>query len=55
VASLANGELQGYIPTPDATGYEARLSFFEPAAGERLVTATAELVGQMATAPSGRG
>jgi len=55
VVSLANGELQGYIPTPQATGYEARLSFFEPAAGERLVTATAELVGQMATAPSGRG
>jgi hypothetical protein len=39
VISLANGELQGYIPTPDASGYEARLSFFEPEAGERLVEA----------------
>ncbi len=52
--SLANGELQGYIPTPQATGYEARLSFFEPAAGERLVPATAELIRQMVRASSGR-
>jgi neutral ceramidase len=47
VVSLANGELQGYIPTPEATGYEARLSFFEPAAGERLVAATVGLVRQL--------
>lgn len=47
VVSLANGELQGYIPTPQATGYEARLSFFEPAAGEVMVTATAALARQM--------
>jgi len=46
VASLANGELQGYIPTPDATGYEARLSFFEPRAGELMVDA---LLAQIAT------
>lgn len=43
VISLANGELQGYIPTPDATGYEARLSVFEPAAGGLLVQAALEL------------
>ena len=47
VVSLANGELQGYIPTPEATGYEARLSFFEPLAGDRLVTATIALVEQL--------
>jgi hypothetical protein len=44
VISLANGELQGYIPTPDATGYEARLSVFEPAAGDRLAGTTLELM-----------
>lgn len=37
VICLANGELQGYIPTPDATGYEARLSFFKPEAGSMMV------------------
>jgi hypothetical protein len=45
--SLANGELQGYIPTPEATGYEARLSFFEPTARDRMVTATIELIGRL--------
>jgi len=44
VISLANGELQGYIPTPEATGYEARLSVFEPHAGEMLVQATLDLM-----------
>jgi hypothetical protein len=43
VVSLANGELQGYIPTPDATGYEARLSFFEPEAGLRMIETAAQL------------
>ena len=43
VVSLANGELQGYIPTPEATGYEARLSFFEPEAGLRMIEAAARL------------
>ena len=53
VVSLANGELQGYIPTPEATGYEARLSFFEPGAGDRLVAATVELVQRLqAQAPA---
>jgi hypothetical protein len=43
VISLANGELQGYIPTSDATGYEARLSFFEPEAGLRMIEAAVRL------------
>ncbi|MBT7167020.1 MAG: hypothetical protein HN904_29835, partial [Victivallales bacterium] len=43
VVSLANGELQGYIPTPEATGYEARLSFFKPEAGLRMIEAAARL------------
>jgi hypothetical protein len=51
VVSLANGELQGYIPTPEATGYEARLSFFEPAAGDRLVTATIALAKRLQAPP----
>ena len=37
VASMANGELQGYITTPDAVGYEANLSFFTAASGAFLV------------------
>jgi len=47
VVSLANGELQGYIPTPDATGYEARLSFFEPAAGQRMIETAAQLAAEL--------
>lgn len=42
VVSLANGELQGYIVTPEATGYEAGLSLFLPEAGERLVAAAVD-------------
>lgn len=49
VISLANGELQGYIATPDATGYEARLSFFEPAAGDLLVQEALRLVKTLRT------
>ena len=45
--SLANGELQGYIPTPEATGYESRLSFFQPQAGSLLVDAAARLIGRL--------
>ena len=37
VTSLANGELQGYITTPEAVGYEANLSLFTPDAGAVLV------------------
>jgi neutral ceramidase len=39
VISLANGELQGYIVTPDASGYEASFSLFMPEAGQVLVEA----------------
>lgn len=55
VVSLANGELQGYIPTPDASGYEARLSFFEPAAGQRLVDAATRLAADLSTGAEEHG
>jgi hypothetical protein len=42
VVSLANGELQGYITTPGATGYEASLSMFKPEAGANLVETAAQ-------------
>jgi hypothetical protein len=47
IATMANGELQGYIVTPAAAaagGYEAQMSLFPPAAGERIVDATLELM-----------
>lgn len=44
VISLANGELQGYIVTPGAEGYEANLSFFTDTAGQILVEAALGLV-----------
>ncbi len=44
VISLANGELQGYIVTPDATGYEASFSLFDPQAGARLVETALSLI-----------
>ena len=47
VISLANGELQGYIVTPEeenAGGYEAGLSFFSAASGSRLVSAALSLL-----------
>ncbi|MBN2449589.1 MAG: hypothetical protein JXR77_04330, partial [Lentisphaeria bacterium] len=47
VIGLANGELQGYVPTPEATGYEARLSFFRPEAGRCLVDAALRLVADL--------
>ena len=37
VISLANGELQGYIVTPQAQGYESSFSLFTPDAGSLLV------------------
>ena len=43
VASLTNGELQGYITTPDAVGYEANLSMFKAESGATLVE-TAEVL-----------
>jgi hypothetical protein len=44
VISLANGELQGYIVTPDASGYEASFSLFTPEAGQVLVHAALKLI-----------
>ena len=37
VATLTNGELQGYITTPDAVGYEANLSMFKAESGATLI------------------
>jgi len=44
VSSMANGELQGYITTPDAKGYEASLSMFAPPSGAMLVEAALSLI-----------
>ena len=44
VVSMANGETQGYITTPEATGYEANLSMFKPESGARLVDKALSLV-----------
>lgn len=47
VISMANGELQGYIVTPEAAaegGYEASNAMFAPQSGRILVDATLELV-----------
>jgi len=47
VATMANGELQGYIVTPDAEsagGYEAQMAVFPAAMGERFVDATLGLI-----------
>ena len=46
VAALANGDLQGYITTKGAKGYEASLSLFSPTAGAVLVDAALSLMGQ---------
>ena len=43
-ASLTNGELQGYITTLGATGYEAGLSLFKPESGERMIQALLDLI-----------
>jgi hypothetical protein len=47
VISLANGELQGYVVTPEAAaegGYEASNGLFPPEAGRILVERTLELL-----------
>lgn len=57
VVTLVNGELQGYIVTPEAAaqgGYEAMTTVFSPAAGNILVEAALELVGSLATLAEGR-
>jgi len=44
VTSLANEELQGYIVTPDATGYEAGMSFFLPTAGQIMADTAVNMI-----------
>jgi len=51
VIALANGELQGYIVTPEAEaagGYEACNSLFEPRAGTIMVEETLRLMRELA-------
>jgi neutral ceramidase len=50
VASLVNGELQGYIVTPEAAaagGYEAANALFAPGAGPLLIDAALGLIRQL--------
>jgi hypothetical protein len=57
VVTLANGELQGYIATPDAVAwgaYEATNAIFSVGNGPRFVEKSLELLGRSA-APGGRG
>ncbi|MBN1642038.1 MAG: neutral/alkaline non-lysosomal ceramidase N-terminal domain-containing protein [Anaerolineae bacterium] len=52
VISLANGELQGYIVTPEAAaegGYEASNGLFDPRAGQLLVDTALDLLGHTRT------
>jgi hypothetical protein len=44
VVCIANGETQGYITTPEATGYEADNALFAPETGMRMVDKAVELV-----------
>jgi neutral ceramidase len=44
VISMANGEVQGYITTPEAKGYEANLSMFTPPSGAALVDTALNLM-----------
>jgi len=50
VISLANGELQGYIVTPEADrsgGYEAAFALFRPESGARMVNAILHLLQEL--------
>ncbi|MGB6219749.1 neutral/alkaline non-lysosomal ceramidase N-terminal domain-containing protein [Haloferula sp.] len=50
IATMANGELQGYVVTPEAAaagGYEAQMSLFPPAAGKQVIDATLELIDRL--------
>ncbi len=59
VISLVNGELQGYIVTPEAAttgGYEATNAVFAPASGQILEKTVLKLMGKCSVAdPSERG
>lgn len=50
LVTMANGELQGYVVTPEAEaagGYEAQMSLFPASAGAAFVEATVSMVGEM--------
>lgn len=50
VATMANGELHGYVVTPEAEtagGYEAQMSLFPAATGARFVETTLEMIGRL--------
>jgi hypothetical protein len=50
LATMANGELQGYVVTPEAEaagGYEAQMSLFSAAAGAAFVEATVSMIEEM--------
>jgi len=54
VVSLVNGDLQGYIVTPeaaDAGGYEATNAVFSPESGRILVDTALDLINRLHTAP----
>ncbi len=54
VISLANGELQGYIVTPEAgnqLSYEAAFALFAPESGQRLVDAAGGLLKTLSNDP----
>ena len=51
VVSLVNGDLQGYIVTPQAAAegcYESLTALFQPEAGTQLVSAALEALGELA-------
>lgn len=51
IATLSNGELHGYVVTPEAEaarGYEAQMSLFPSSAGSLFVEKTLELIGELA-------
>lgn len=50
--TMANGELQGYVVTPEAeaaNGYEAQMSLFLASVGEQFVDTTIHLLEQLQT------
>jgi len=58
VVTLVNGQLQGYIVTPEACsrgGYEALAAVFSPAAGAILVETTLDLIRALVATPPLKG
>lgn len=50
VATMCNGEMQGYVVTPEAEssgGYEAQMSLFPASAGKAFVEATLSIAGKL--------